>query len=652
MHSAIDVSHAIPAVRSDCLAVGCHDASALRPFAGKSVGELHADVTTTTPDGVRTSCQICHADGLTPTTDCLTVGCHADRANPHSYDALTHTSNPAATPSVVSGATYPALACSNCHSTELGVEHTKPTSAGNTGCSECHATLVSQLPPPWDNTTCAQGGCHTPSSAAPQHAGISAAHARLASNDACFASGCHAEGNLASIHAEASGRVDGQVRTSCMLCHADGVPASRDCTTCHADKTVSHYDASTHTATVTTGTITILGTDYQNESCAGCHSLELGAQHIPPGECADCHATLVPAPGSWNNSCVQGGCHTVGSGHQMHAAVNMDHSVGAQTCTETGCHSGAGSLAVIHSSASTTTADVTLSSCQICHAAGRTPSARCADCHDIDNPHGDNTATHAAAPASETITISQTSYGLHACSECHAPANLLPLHGNDCARCHPTPKDSVAGTWGKGCVQAGCHTVSSGHQMHAAINADHALGAESCTTGDCHTDATDLASIHANKRGCATCHSSGRTSTGVCTASGCHPDLANVHPNQATKHTSSGGSGFVSAAMENDDHGVGEGVIANCSDCHISDLIALHANNCATCHASSAPVEVKNAIADQVTECTACHPNHHNGLPENRDHEDVYSAGECSSCHDANPRTDPYQVSCTECHAP
>ena len=816
MHSSIDASHAIPASRSGCLDSGCHDTSSTKPFAGKSVAEIHASATTTTPSGTRTSCRICHAAGVTLTADCLSAGCHPSRANPHGYDAATHTGSPAATTFTISGATYPLLACANCHSTELGVEHTKPTSAGDTGCSECHAALVSQLPPPWDKATCAQGGCHTPTSTAPLHARISSAHARLSLDDACFVSGCHAEGNLASIHAEATGTVAGQPRTSCMLCHATGVPATGDCTVCHADKVASHYDAATHTATVATATITILGTDFANIACADCHPLELGSLHLPPAgsaTCSTCHAALVPALNGWSKGCVQGGCHTVGSGRTMHVAIDADHAVGAQTCTASGCHAGAGNLAAIHSVASTTTAgNVTRVSCQICHAAGRTPSTTCSDCHETNSPHGDNWATHQALPASQTITISNVSFGTHACSECHAPTNLLHLHDNACSACHPAsvralggwdggcvqggchttgsghamhasidathaiPADKAAclavgchdatgivpfasksiaeihsgaatttpsgprascqichaagvtptadclsagchpdranphgyvaathtatvttatitilGTdftnvacvschslslgslhlppagsatcstchaalvpalsgWARGCVQGGCHTAGSGHAMHGAIDADHVRPAQpavadSCFVSGCHTGGTSLADIHSNKQSCATCHGPGKTPTADCEANGCHADLLNAHPN----HASSGGSDFVSVGMDNSTHDLGYGVDTNCSACHITNLVALHANSCTTCHSTSARAAVKDAISHHDTNCTTCHPSEHVGAIAA--HETIHHNGGCG-CHDSDPYEDPTQISCTRCHTP
>jgi hypothetical protein len=352
MHVSIDADHVFPASRSACLASGCHDSGATTPFQGKSVAAIHSAASTVTPSGTRASCQICHAPGVTPTTDCLASGCHPDRANPHGYD-----------------------------------------------------------------------------------------------------------------------------------------PAK-------------------HLSTVTTATITILGTPFPNQVCADCHKLELGPLHMPPATCQTCHASLVPIAGGWNKGCVQAGCHPVGSALEMHASVDASHSIPAYSCNATGCHAGAGNLAAIHSTATTVTPSGTLKSCQVCHAAGRTPSATCSDCHNMASPHRDMTEAH----------------------------------------------------------------------------------------------------------------------------------------------TSSGGTDFVSVGMNDSTHNYGDGVDANCSECHVTNLLTLHSNNCATCHDPSVRPDVRAAIMSHDTNCTTCHPSHHVG--------DIFvhysvAGDNCRSCHNEDPNSgNSANVTCTGCHNP
>ncbi len=111
-------------------------------------------------------------------------------------------------------------------------------------------------------------------------------------------------------------------------------------------------------------------------------------------------------------------------------------------------------------------------------------------------------------------------------------------------------------------------------------------------------------------------------------------------------HVSIGGSDFISAGMNNGDHDLGYGEYTGCSDCHsTANLAPLHANNCLACHGSAAPDAVKSAIANKVTDCTACHASQHAG--ENGDHEDIYNNG--CDCHDIASWDYP-EGSCTACH--
>ena len=501
-HGSIDAAHVFPADKSECLAYGCHDTAGITPFVGKSVGQLHAYASTSTPGGTRTSCQICHAPGVIPTTDCAT--CHSDRLLPHGYDAAIHTGTPLATTFTISGATYPALACASCHSTELGVEHVKTTSTGNIGCSECHPGRAAQLPPPWDKNTCAQGNCHAGTSPEPTHGDIDAAHARLtnAADDACVASGCHTDGNLAAIHASVTATVNGQSRSSCMLCHASGVPASRDCTSCHPDKVASHYDAATHTGT----------------------------------------------------------------------------------------------------------------------------------------------------PANAAMTILGSSYGNHGCSECHGTLELGVIHTTGCSTCHPASANSTK-PWNKSCATGGCHTAGSTKPMHASIDAVHVrpalpAAADACFVAGCHTGGTSLAAIHA-AQGCTPCHAAAKTPTANCSATGCH-DLANPHRDLTTAHASSGGTDFVTVGMGNGDHFIWDGVVAQCSQCHESNLIAQHASNCDLCHGATARLAVKQAVTAHNTDCTACHAGQH-GSSFNYDHFAISDQG--CDCHNENPYSgDSSNVTCEPCH--
>ena len=91
MHENVDTSHAmLPTNVASCIAAGCHDSAASTVYEGKSLADIHVGASTTVGGETRASCQICHANGVTPVADCTTAGCHADRTQPHGYPAEAH----------------------------------------------------------------------------------------------------------------------------------------------------------------------------------------------------------------------------------------------------------------------------------------------------------------------------------------------------------------------------------------------------------------------------------------------------------------------------------------------------------------------------------------------------------------------------------
>jgi hypothetical protein len=83
------------------------------------------------------------------------------------------------------------------------------------------------------------------------------------------------------------------------------------------------------------------------------------------------------------------------------------------------------------------------------------PSDACRECHGaFAENHG--SIDHSATPANTPMSVAPGwTYG--DCGLCHFN-DLITIHGNNCATCHPTPYDSL-GTWGRGCQQGACHPV-------------------------------------------------------------------------------------------------------------------------------------------------------------------------------------------------
>ena len=297
-----------------------------------------------------TSCDVCHGD------DYGTGGYNVHNPNlTGGYDAAMHTGNPTPQTFTIGGVTYPALPCTTCHSVELGVEHFKPTSAGNDqGCMLCHPSPRSTLVPDWDKTTCVQGGCHTLSSAAPMHANIDASHTPSPADAACTSSGCHST-DLPSIHSLASTTTPTGTRVSCQVCHASGVTLSAVCTDCHGTADPHAGLSDLHQSTATNGFINLgLGTGWDMDhyvttgftaSCSTCHDLNLMTLHS--NNCQVCHSSTDPAVisaisgGHTDCSACHASYHAYVGAHedQLYAYGNCSCHGSGWTVTEDNCRS-------------------------------------------------------------------------------------------------------------------------------------------------------------------------------------------------------------------------------------------------------------------------------------------------------------------------
>jgi len=291
-------------------------------------------------------------------------------------------------------------------------------------------------------------------------------------------------------------------------------------------------------------------------------------------------------------------------------------------------------------------------------------TATCSSCHVAEGA-----GTPPAAYHRDTVVIhSPQDAGSLDCARCHETTNVRDLHvTNGCATCHATYNCSEChkmhnanpGTpllSGLSCSKS-CHKAQ-GTDYHKTFSADHtysAMGA-GCQGSNCH--ANTLVEAHESYVGegnrypdyedtCALCHLNEdpervpASATADCVS--CH---AAQHGDIATAHQSTGGADFVSIGVGYPDHdygwGDGYGSSQSCSDCHITDLLALHVNNCDACHASS-DTNVLGAISSGSTGCPTCHPSQHTGSVGAHEGEYGNSNSDCGSCHGSG---------CTGCHGP
>jgi predicted CXXCH cytochrome family protein len=242
----------------------------------------------------------------------------------------------------------------------------------------------------------------------------------------------------------------------------------------------------------------------------------------------------------------------------------------------------------------------------------------CYDCHD---PHGSsrgNAKLLSDALGASLDTSASPASVRKACLSCHTTSDGLGWDSGAGAYVTPAATATVEGL-NRGGGAAGSGPDGGQNWLHIRT-----------TPGHLSTDTS---------MSCYECHGS---DYGSASSSNVH-DPATY---SATAHVSAGGSDFVSAGMENGDHGLGDGEYANCSDCHITALATLHVSDCDACHSSTAPDAVKAAVANRITDCTACHPSQH--TTDNPSHEDIYNNG--CDCHPNSPGNDDPTTSCTACH--
>ncbi len=220
-------------------------------------------------------------------------------------------------------------------------------------------------------------------------------------------------------------------------------------------------------------------------------------------DCVGCHgSSWETAPGMGPDCFV---CHGESLFDIPHANIAASHAFPpdrAATCISSSCHDASSSVVFegkrvdeIHSAATTTTAGGdTLTSCEVCHASGQPLTKDCLVCHpEKAQSHGYSAESHTADFGTGAMsgtwtmalrpTVSHAGQLLNApyvynsvCATCHDPlldaehakSSALPANAGVCDDCHPTPQDTIVGTWNKTCATYGCHTVA-GQEQHATV---------------------------------------------------------------------------------------------------------------------------------------------------------------------------------------
>ena len=191
-------------------------------------------------------------------------------------------------------------------------------------------------------------------------------------------------------------------------------------------------------------------------------------------------------------------------------------------------------------------------------------------------------------------------------------------------RCHASTDQAVIDAIAAGSLDcASCHGAVDHDAAH-----DTTVPA-GCTGTGCHT-ATNLVPLHSDD--CAGCHAStdpnvvNAIATGDLNCVSCHPTTDHEPLHDTTVPVGCTGTG-----------------------CHnATNLVPLHADDCATCHASTDQAVI-DAIAAGSLDCASCH----GAVDHGPLHEPVVDTGGCtvSGCHTGtNLIPIHYTLACADCH--
>ena len=409
-----------------------------------------------------------------------------------------------------------------------------------------------------------------------------------------------------------------------------------------ATKTFTHTPATalspgTHTAVFTasatagsatrTWSFTVRPPMSTGGDCANCHAA-YAASHPRVG-CASCHDRAYAPYGKHGGAIpTVAGCmgDGVNSGyaecHQFDHSGNMGAGLVGFACAK--CHSESYPAVPRHSDASTTVAHVSATtnstSCNACHSASliaehaKYPAAasikyQCELCHGASAPQTVKDAVTAGGTTCGACHASADHESMHAvtgapascgATSCHPASSLTAVHAvPGCDGCHASIDPAVVSAIGTG--NRDCTACHAGDPHPAAIH----TSSGPCI--GCHD--ANVSILHAAGPGCDACHALGKTPSLLCST--CHTGPLHPTVSHATDEV--------------------------CDDCHTaSNLTSVHADNCLTCHPTSAPVTWDGGCRN-----SSCHPPVHITMTP---HQGEHGEGpDCWNCHDG-------ESACLSCH--
>lgn len=640
---------------TDYLCTKCHNATlnlepkhqakmAVSDAAYATITDYHIDVTG------KTACSMCHGTTKLPAGTITTLkaapsylcdDCHT----PASVIKYSHTAN-YGTEATNQKTTDYHNACQTCHDSAQAKPVIKGL-IGQTGydCTQCHngttatkalhqaktsATVTDAVYTVQYHPSCAT--CHSSNNTNV----VNIITAKKGATVPYQCADCHT-GNLSAKHnanwtvnSNVYGFETTQFHNNCDQCHLSSKPAVKtqigvinaslqanpaatyNCTDCHSGTAAAqakHQAGLTVGGTVYESTVfhAKLGTTVQ-ESCFTCHknstvAAELNAifTKVQTGQgylCTDCHKNPATAPYTPNHSAVLD-AETFNT-LTLHPACTTCHTTAADTSIRTlkgqsgySCNTCHTDVNAKHVSPSQLTGNMV--NCSWCH------TNQLIDTH--INP---------------TINLPKQMQ----CTTCHSAAspvrNQIKLGQKNCDSCHD------------GVTIDGIHPDKQYIPKHTAVfpafMPEYSPNCVNCHYASTPGTTPNLYPLHAPYMvGCVTCHTNTAYKPAVTSqstnCSGCHVKSVNPAMDMTAAHDN---FHTVNVAVYQDS--------AQCLSCHkadtvvasayttyssVNNLLAVHQKkpsytkvaNCDACHGTAARTEVKQAIAANNTNCTACHPS-------------------------------------------
>jgi hypothetical protein len=513
-------------------------------------------------------CLTCHGSSADQTVkDTITAGrgdspvscenCHNDP------DVTMHGLDAATAAGIHENLAVPATNCADCHETGTAVS-AEPRISLHPLCTTCHASMKTTV-----KATIAAGigTAGTPQSCEICHNGPPEGP----DVNAAMEHGFDAAGAASSHDYFAAS-------SNCTACHVSGTAAERllvhpvsatdpasDCATCH-ESTNAMVMATINNGR---GDLTV--------SCENCHRSDNTIKYHGLD-----NAGAAPVHNNFEAATDCGQCHDIDTAEKRLAV----HKQGCNTC-----HADAASIAVIDTARGDSTTKV---NCKSCHG-------------EYDHPN----ATHL-----------KTDLNTQPCWNCHGQGSipLVTLHGEDCLKCHTSPRDQVK------------QAIASG------------MGGASLTCNDCHSNAVDPDTHH------YPAHDNTFTQEVVC--QDCHDQ--NVAMEHHYKRGTLCGSCHADPLFNSTTPG-DEGVITKgrsswptpepvyCNSCHIAtdmqthrdghDKTVLPETSCDKCHTPNVAVE---HVDRRNLACTVCHASNEQRVQDAIAYGSGHLGGtvNCSDCHD------------------